>query len=273
RAAHASSPTRPTRRPRPSAARRTPLGARVRGRRARSDRRLFPARRPRDEGPRSGHNAARAADDDRARPGAAAPAGAGDRRRRARAAAARAGADARHGAVHAACGVRAGAVRSRRAGAGPGTGSPSGGLGRIVTLAVASWEALGTTASVIAAAEVLADARAEVERELAAIDAACSRFREDSELTRVNRAGGRPVAVGPLLLEAVETALRVAAATGGDVDPTVGRALRLAGYDRDYAELRPSRSPLRAVAVAGWRTVTVDRRTGAVRVPAGVALD
>jgi len=142
-----------------------------------------------------------------------------------------------------------------------------------VTLAVASWEALGTTASVIAAAEVLADARAEVERELAAIDAACSRFREDSELTRVNRAGGRPVAVGPLLLEAVETALRVAAATGGDVDPTVGRALRLAGYDRDYAELRPSRSPLRAVAVAGWRTVTVDRRAGAVRVPAGVALD
>lgn len=142
-----------------------------------------------------------------------------------------------------------------------------------MSLVAATWPALGSTASLIAEAPVLADARTEVECELAAIDAACSRFREDSELTRVNRAGGRPVAVGPLLLEAVETALSVAVATDGDVDPTVGRTLVLSGYDRDYAALRASRTRLRAVPVAGWRTVTVDRRAGTVRVPAGVMLD
>jgi thiamine biosynthesis lipoprotein len=142
-----------------------------------------------------------------------------------------------------------------------------------VSLAAATWPALGTTASLVAEASALADARAAVESELAAIDVACSRFREDSELTRVNRGRGRAVAVGPLLLEAVETALWTAAATAGDVDPTVGRALVLAGYDRDYAELRPSLRPLRAVPVAGWRSVVVDRRAGIVRVPAGCLLD
>ena len=49
----------------------------------------------------------------------------------------------------------------------------------------------------------LAAARRAVEAELAAIDAACSRFREDSELSRLNAAAGAPAAVGPLLLEAI----------------------------------------------------------------------
>jgi thiamine biosynthesis lipoprotein len=142
-----------------------------------------------------------------------------------------------------------------------------------VSLTVAAWPALGSTATVIAESAVLADARMEVEHELAAIDAACSRFRPDSGLTQVNRAGGRVVAVGPLLVEAIATALRVAAATGGLVDPTVGRALVHAGYDRDYAQMRPSSVPLHAVAAAGWRTVALDRRAGTVRVPAGVTLD
>jgi thiamine biosynthesis lipoprotein ApbE len=66
-------------------------------------------------------------------------------------------------------------------------------------------------------------------RELDAIDRACSRFRSDSDLTRVNtRAGGRPVPVSQLLIEALEVALRAAELTGGDVDPTVGAALVLA---------------------------------------------
>lgn len=142
-----------------------------------------------------------------------------------------------------------------------------------MSIAVATWPALGTTASVLADAAALPAAREEVERELAAVDAACSRFRDDSELARVNRAGGRPVRVGPLLLEAVEVALWAAAATDGDVDPTVGRAVILAGYDRDYASLTGSAEPLRAVAVPGWRAVRVDRRASIVRVPAGVTLD
>ena len=137
----------------------------------------------------------------------------------------------------------------------------------------ARWPALGTTAEVRCPAAVLGPARAVVEAELAAIDAAASRFRDDSELMAVNRAGGHAVAISALLAEAIEVALWTAAATSGAVDPTVGRALVVAGYDRDFDALRPSRRPLRAVAVGGWRSVALDRAAGTVRVPAGVSLD
>lgn len=118
-------------------------------------------------------------------------------------------------------------------------------------------------------------AAAAVERVVAQFDHACSRFRDDSELTAVNAARGLPVAVSPLLLEAVEAALRAAALTQGDVDPTVGRALIALGYDRDFAELSSDESiPMpRLGAVAGWRTVEVDSAASTVRVPRGVALD
>ncbi len=103
-------------------------------------------------------------------------------------------------------------------------------------------------------------------------DRACSRFRSDSELTAVNVAAGRAVRVGPVLLEAVDAALRAARLTDGDVDPTVGGSLIALGYDRDFAEI--SRPPQRPVAtIPGWRTVQVDRGAATIRVPHGVVLD
>ncbi len=138
----------------------------------------------------------------------------------------------------------------------------------------ATWPALGTSATLLVTdPRALAAARREVEAELAAIDLACSRFREDSELSRVNAAGGRPAKAGRLLLEAVKVALRGAAVTDGAVDPTIGHALILAGYDRDFADLEPTRGPVRAARVAGWRAVVVDEARGRVTVPRGVKLD
>jgi thiamine biosynthesis lipoprotein len=113
-----------------------------------------------------------------------------------------------------------------------------------------------------------------VEEELRAVDAACSRFRDDSELVAVNACAGRRVRVSPRLFEAFEVALRAAALTDGLVDPTVGGALVLAGYDRDFARVRGSRvRRLRAQRVAGWHVVELDRAAGTVRVPRGVVLD
>ncbi len=139
----------------------------------------------------------------------------------------------------------------------------------------ASFLALGTGAVVLTADEArLGDACLAVATEVDAIDRACSRFRADSELTRVNSAGGQPVAVGRLLLEALEVALRAARVTDGDVDPTVGEALRVLGYDRDFAAVPATGGPLARVAVvAGWRRIRLDRGRGLVRVPAGVRLD
>lgn len=137
------------------------------------------------------------------------------------------------------------------------------------------WRALGTTAGIVVLGpDADGPARLAVEAELAAIDVACSRFRDDSELARVNAAGGRAVRVSATFVEAMEVALRAAALTGGRVDPTVGGALVLAGYDRDFADVRGSPvRRVRAARVAGWRVVELDRAAGTVRVPDGVSLD
>ena len=160
-------------------------------------------------------------------------------------------------------------------------------------IASATWEALGTNVVLrLAHASDLLTARAAVERELDAIDRACSRFRRDSELSRLNARAGRSTEVSPLLVDALELALRAAELTGGDVDPTLGRALELAGYDRDWRLLEQATdapAPLNKLAQpvagrvstltvaarvrAGWQTIALDRTNRRVRVPAGVKLD
>jgi thiamine biosynthesis lipoprotein len=143
----------------------------------------------------------------------------------------------------------------------------------------ARWEALGTSVELrVGEPHGLAAARAEVELTLDAIDRACSRFRADSELSQLNARAGRPVHVSPLLMKALELAVAAAALTEGDVDPTVGRALELNGYDRDWRELAPAQGEPRAsgamlYALIGWRTIVLDRAGSTVRVPAGVRLD
>jgi thiamine biosynthesis lipoprotein len=139
-------------------------------------------------------------------------------------------------------------------------------------------EAFGTVALVVVAdPAALSPAVAAVERVVAEFDLACSRFRDDSELTALNAAAGSAVRVGPVLLEAVSVALRAARLTGGDVDPTVGEALIALGYDRDFAALERSGSApggTRVVAsIPGWRTVHVDSDQRTIRTAPGVILD
>src|SRR5580704_20111 len=94
-------------------------------------------------------------------------------------------------------------------------------------------EAFGTVAVVAASDPARLDAAVPaVTRVVEEFDRACSRFRPDSELSRLNDRAGEVVPVGPVLIEAVSAALRAARLTAGDVDPTVGRALIALGYDR-----------------------------------------
>jgi FAD:protein FMN transferase len=162
---------------------------------------------------------------------------------------------------------------------------------RMAKLARAKWQALGTSVELLVSdGPALARAHAILERQLDELDRACSRFREDSELTRVNARAGRTVQVGPLLIEAVKLALRAAELTDGDVDPTVGAALVLAGYDRDMQLLDhlspatgdapmgdcppPAIAPrVRATLLSGWRAVELDRERSTLKIPRGVKLD
>ncbi len=139
-----------------------------------------------------------------------------------------------------------------------------------------SFPALGTTAGLLVtdpAALVASGGR--LKAGLAAVDAACSRFRSDSELSRVNAAGGAAVRVSALFGEFLTSALAAAAATGGAVDPTVGASVSALGYDRSFPSVAPDDPrPVRAVTPRhDWRSVSWDPASGQVRIPAGVALD
>jgi thiamine biosynthesis lipoprotein ApbE len=145
---------------------------------------------------------------------------------------------------------------------------------RRLGLSGCDWPALGTSAQlVVTDPSLLEVARAEVERVLAEIDLAASRFRDDSELSRLNAAAGSWVAVSPLFVQALRVALDAAQWTGGLVDPTVGAALVELGYDRTFAQVAAADGPLRVVATAapGWQHVELE--PDRARVPAGTHLD
>ena len=137
--------------------------------------------------------------------------------------------------------------------------------------ASASWRALGTLVQlVVTDPSALPEARQVLESDLAEVDAACSRFRPDSEIRALK--GGRQ-GISPLLAEAIGVALRAARLTDGDVDPTVGAAMSAVGYDRDFEHIIPNGPPLSLTVrtVPGWREVHLDGRS--LTMPAGVQLD
>jgi len=137
-------------------------------------------------------------------------------------------------------------------------------------------QALGTTAELVVTDDGALVAASELlECELARIDRVASRFRSDSELSRLNAAAGTEVGVSVDLLEAVDVALAMASATDGLVDPTVGLAMNRLGYDRDFADVRggvDGELPPTG-AVPGWSSVAIDRPRRTVRLAQNSALD
>jgi len=134
----------------------------------------------------------------------------------------------------------------------------------------------GTTALLVVEDSAgLEHAQRMLRAELDAVDAACSRFRSDSEISRLHADAGRPRRVGPLLGEAITVALRAAQVTDGLVDPTVGAAVCALGYDRDFAAMSgDSVSPVQTVRPApGWWRVDWDPELDQVLVPRGIVLD
>lgn len=142
------------------------------------------------------------------------------------------------------------------------------------TVAIAERNALGTTARVVVwPPPALPAACATVDGVLAALDLQASRFRADSELSWLHRAGGGVFLLSDGLAEAVGVALAAARWTGGRVDPTVGAALIALGYDRDFAAISDRRGLPAAVPVPapGWRLVQLDGVL--LRLPEGIRLD
>jgi thiamine biosynthesis lipoprotein ApbE len=146
-----------------------------------------------------------------------------------------------------------------------------------MTLAAYRASALGTSMDVVVTdPDTLDAATAAVEAVVAAIDLACSRFREDSELSRLLAGGGpREGTVSPLLAQALATAIRAAELTDGAVDPTVGEAVRSAGYSVDFDAVPIDGAPLTLAVspVPGWRRIRLFPVTRRVEIDAGVEVD
>jgi thiamine biosynthesis lipoprotein len=131
-------------------------------------------------------------------------------------------------------------------------------------------------------------AAAKVEHVFRREDRRFSRFRPDSELSRVNAAAGQWIQVSRSFAILTERSLRAAAETDGLFDPTVLPALAAAGYDRDWAEveargveedeeLAAIRREFAALmikhstACGAWREIELDGSD--LRIPEGAALD
>jgi FAD:protein FMN transferase len=140
----------------------------------------------------------------------------------------------------------------------------------------AHWSVWGTSARVLVHSPEALDAAVECLRaELAAFDATCSRFRPDAELVALNGSSEAEVVVSDLLFATLRTAVEVAEATSGAVDPTVGTCLERLGYDRDFDELAASGTPEgpAPAPAPGWRLIQLDPVRQAVVRPPGLHLD
>lgn len=144
-----------------------------------------------------------------------------------------------------------------------------------MTYAQHTFRAMGTEVTLLGptgSSHFGAAARA-VEATFARQEERYSRFRGDSELSRVNAAAGRWTTISPDFEALVRLALRQAEATQGLFDPSVLEAVIAAGYDRDFDEvLAGARGVLHPSRPCGrWRDVEVEE--GTVRLPRGVGLD
>jgi len=137
----------------------------------------------------------------------------------------------------------------------------------------ARFRVMGTDAHVIVvgAPGLLGGAQARLDE----LEARWSRFRETSELTRLNAADGAPVVVSRDTFALLVLARDAWHSTGGAFDPTVLRALESAGYDRDFATVERA-SPLApgdALPAPGCDGIELDRMVGSVRMPRDTTID
>ena len=103
-----------------------------------------------------------------------------------------------------------------------------------------------------------------------------SRFRYDSELTRLNQIHGRPVAVSETLWQVFQAALQAEQMSGGLVTASLLDAILAAGYDRPFDELPEQVSsaekpvPARTKLLASFGS---DDSARTISLPPGAGLD
>jgi thiamine biosynthesis lipoprotein len=147
---------------------------------------------------------------------------------------------------------------------------PPRGLGQ------ASFHAMGTTITVLAPLPRLVAATRMTRDLFEEWEQALSRFRPESEVSRLSASGGRYVKLSALLYEALSTALDAARATRGVFDPTLRERMIQIGYDRSFETMgaqTPAEVYARPAEMGGWRAIRMDPVRRMALLPRGVGLD
>jgi thiamine biosynthesis lipoprotein len=135
------------------------------------------------------------------------------------------------------------------------------------------FRAMGTEIALVGPGVDLLRAAGVVEAVFTREELRFSRFRPESELTRVNAAAGKWTEVSAPFETLLRMAIRQSTATDGLFDPTVLDAMLAIGYDRTFDELLAgARDALRPPRACG-RWSEVRQKPGAVLLPEGVGLD
>jgi thiamine biosynthesis lipoprotein len=98
----------------------------------------------------------------------------------------------------------------------------------------ASFRAMGTTVNVTLDDN---ESTSEVRRLFSHVEQTCSRFIEDSELSRLNRTASSPIELSPLMADILTVAQDVRGITDGLVDVAIGDLVAAWGYDRTFLEV------------------------------------
>lgn len=131
--------------------------------------------------------------------------------------------------------------------------------------AVWRFDAIGTTWEIATSRPLAASVRAEVTAVIERFDGEWSRFRDDSVVSELARAGGR-VPAPPDASAMLDAFAQLSAVTDGAVNPLVGGALERLGYDARYSLIAqdPVAAPRNWAELLSWRDGFLDLRAPAV---------
>ena len=143
--------------------------------------------------------------------------------------------------------------------------APSGELLRVEN----NLDAMGTTYTVVAYGpdqNVLVAATEQAFEEVRRLDRMLSNYRQESELSQINRFGGeRPVAVSPEVFSLLAACVEYGRLSEGTFDITVGPLMKVWGFYRGSGRL-PHRAEIRGVlGRVGYRNIVLDAQAQTVR--------
>jgi thiamine biosynthesis lipoprotein len=142
------------------------------------------------------------------------------------------------------------------------------------TLVRRDFRAMGTEIGLIVPRAADAERRLQrAERWVHGYETRMSRFIAYSELTRLNRSGGRPFRASKMLFEFVRTCIELADRSHGVFDPTLLHEVEDAGYDRTFDMLPEVATLARRERKATYADIALDAESREISLPEGIGID